>query len=553
MNRFSVGRNRAKRRLVLIFYARTHNARSHEQNARNSRGLRGTGKSLRIALAGAALIGALAGTAGAQAPTGGLTPAAAGFAQNAPTSQPTPNNQGFFLTRLFDLYVDEFNPPPPAPAEQTAAAPTGRRPAPFPPAPLDAPPWPWTDWPSGGTPLLGGATPNSSGNNLMKALHGTSTGDFLNDNNIEIWGWVDSGFNVSTSSGKNGNAPAGYDFQANQFQLSQAVVYIERIPDTVQQDHIDWGFRVVGLYGTDYREVTMQGLFSDQLTKHNALYGYTPANFYLDLYIPWIGQGTDIRVGRYTTLGDIEADLDYQNVFDTHSLYYTYDPFTQFGLVWSTRLSKNWMVQLGVNAGSDVAPWESDAKPTVTGCVQWTSDSSWDNAYLCANGTNDARYGFNNVNLYQFMYYHKITNRLWAATEDYYEYQTHVPTVSTIPKLISKIPPQIPGANPAFCSPSATETSCTAGVYATSLYLMYQLTEKDYVGIRSEAFDDVRGQRTGFKTWYTESTLGWVHWLSPSIEVRPEIRYDHSFAAAAYDNGTKHSQFAFATDLLIKF
>jgi Putative beta-barrel porin-2, OmpL-like. bbp2 len=458
----------------------------------------------------------------------------AAFPQNAATSQPTPSDQSF-IQRLFDAYAVEFNPPPPP---QTAEAPSGRL-ATIPPAPLNAPPWPWPDWPFGGAPLLGGATPNSSGNNLMKALDGTSTGDFLKENHIEIWGWIDAGFNLSTSRGANGNAPAGYDFNANAAQLNQAVVYIERMVDTTQQDHIDWGFRIIGMYGTDYREVTMQGIFSDVLTKQNSLYGYTPANFYFDLYIPWVGQGSDIRVGRYTTLGDIEADLDYQNPFDTHSLYYTYDPFTQFGVVWSTRLTKNWTVQIGVNASSDVAPWENDAKPTVTGCLQWSSDNSWDTVYTCANGTNDANYGFNNVNLYQFMWYHKITDRLWFATEDYYEYENKVPTVATIP-----------GANPALCS---TGTQCWAGAYALSGYLMYQLTDRDYIGLRQEAYDDVRGQRTGFASWYTETTLGWVHWLTPSIEIRPEIRYDHSYQAAAYDNGTKSSQFTFAADLLIKF
>lgn len=178
------------------------------------------------------------------------------LAQKAPTSQPTPSDQGF-LQRLFNAYAIEFNPPPPALAVQTAAAPSGRRPD-IPPAPLASPPWPWPDWPFGGAPLLGGATPNSSGNNLMKALSGTPTGDFLKDNHIEIWGWIDGGFNLSTSRGVNGNAPAGYDFNANAAQLNQAVIYIERVPDTVQQDHIDWGFRIVNLYGTDYREVTME-------------------------------------------------------------------------------------------------------------------------------------------------------------------------------------------------------------------------------------------------------------------------------------------------------
>jgi Putative beta-barrel porin-2, OmpL-like. bbp2 len=459
---------------------------------------------------------------------------AAAFAQNAPTAQATSSDQGF-LQRLFNAYADEFNPPPPTPAAQTAAAASGRLPPPFPPAPLSAPPWPWTDWPFNGTPSLGGSTPNSEGNNLMKALDGTPTGDFLKDNHIEVWGWVDAGANLSTSHGRNGNAPAGYDFNPNTAQLNQAVIYVERLPDTTQFDHIDRGFRIINLYGTDYREVTMEGIASDALTKHNALYGYTSANFYGDLYIPWIGQGSDLRFGRYTTLPDIEADLDYQSVFDTHSLQYTYDPFTQFGAAWSTRLSRNWMVQVGLNAGNDVAPWEADARPTTTACLQYNSDSSWDNVYICDNGSNNAKFGFNNVNLYEFVWYHKITDRLWAATEDYYEYQRDVPTVSTIP-----------GA------PSTGD-----GMYGRSI-LVDSLPHVSAHGqglhrLAQRAFDDVRGQRTGFAGWYSENTLGWTHWLSPSIEVRPEIRYDHFYNGLAYDNGMKKNQLAVASDIIIKF
>ena len=462
---------------------------------------------------------------------------ATAFAQNGPTSQPTPSDQAF-ITRLFDLYAAELNPLPPAPADQSAQAPSGRR-STIPPAPLNSPPWPWAEWPYNGAPVIGGSTPNSSGGNLMKALSGTGFGNFLKDNNVEIYGWVDAGFNLSTSQGKFGNLPAGYDFKSNSGQLNQSVIYVERMEDTTQQDHIDWGFRLIGLYGTDYRYTTMDGVFSNQLTHRNDVYGGDLPNFYYDLYIPWIGEGSTLRVGRYGTLPDVEADLDLQNPFDTHSMYYTYDPFTQMGLVWSTRLSKNWVVQVGVNAGNDAAVWSNSAKPTLTACLQWNSDSSRDNVYLCDNDTNDANYAYNNVNLYVVTWYHKLTDRLWFATEDYYEYENNVPTVSTVA-----------GANPALCS---TGRHCWAGAYAFSGYLMYQLADKDYVGLRQEAFDDARGQRTGFKTWYTETTLGWVHWLTPSIEVRPELRYDHSYNALTYDNGTKRDQFAFALDMLVKF
>ena len=40
----------------------------------------------------------------------------------------------------------------------------------------------------------------------------------------------------------------------------QQVLYIERLPDTVQTDHIDWGFRIAQLYGQDYRYTTIKGI-----------------------------------------------------------------------------------------------------------------------------------------------------------------------------------------------------------------------------------------------------------------------------------------------------
>jgi len=39
-------------------------------------------------------------------------------------------------------------------------------------------------------------------------------------------------------------------------------VYVKRVPDTVQTDHWDWGFRLTNLYGLDYRFTTAKGYFS---------------------------------------------------------------------------------------------------------------------------------------------------------------------------------------------------------------------------------------------------------------------------------------------------
>jgi hypothetical protein len=68
---------------------------------------------------------------------------------------------------------------------------------------------------------------------------------------------VDLGTNVSTSrNGPYANAPAAYAQVKDSLVLDQATFYIERVPDTVQTDHFDWGFRLTNLYGFDYRFTT---------------------------------------------------------------------------------------------------------------------------------------------------------------------------------------------------------------------------------------------------------------------------------------------------------
>jgi hypothetical protein len=91
------------------------------------------------------------------------------------------------------------------------------------------------------------------------------------------YGWFDGGFNVSTSNrGKYANFPAAYDVIPNSVQLDQAVLYIERLPDEVQRDHFDLGYRVAQIYGLDYPYTTAKGIVSQQLISNNNTYGYDP-------------------------------------------------------------------------------------------------------------------------------------------------------------------------------------------------------------------------------------------------------------------------------------
>src|ERR1700678_3369773 len=175
-----------------------------------------------------------------------------------------------FASRLVNYYRLEWGHDA-APADPKA--PPSRR-ADWPATPQSIPPYPFTEWPYGGSTSLGVTRPSSVDSPLMAALGNTTFGQSLNDNHIQIYGWINAGGNLSNNTVKGGNAPAAYSYNPNTVQLDQAVIYIERLPDTVQKDHVDWGFRVAPIYGENYRYTTAYGLFSSQFLNQNLNNGF---------------------------------------------------------------------------------------------------------------------------------------------------------------------------------------------------------------------------------------------------------------------------------------
>jgi hypothetical protein len=60
-------------------------------------------------------------------------------------------------------------------------------------------------------------------------------------------------------------------------------------------------------------------------------------------------------------------------------------------------------------------------------------------------------------------------------------------------------------------------------------------TRSASISCRAEFVDDYQGQRTGTKTRYIETGIGWQHWFSPQIEVGPEVSYYKSLDAFAFN------------------
>lgn len=123
-----------------------------------------------------------------------------------------PGPQGNFFQSLGKFYADDWT-------RKLPASPTPQRRALD--APLESPPFPSSDWGYGGSPIIG--VPDGSVYPLMTALG-------KEDSRTKLYGWVAASVNASTSS-KN-NFPVSYDIFPNRVEMNQAVLYIERLPNT---------------------------------------------------------------------------------------------------------------------------------------------------------------------------------------------------------------------------------------------------------------------------------------------------------------------------------
>jgi Putative beta-barrel porin-2, OmpL-like. bbp2 len=490
-----------------------------------------------------------------------------------------------FITRFVNYYRLEWGHDA---APTDPKAPSSRRDY-YPATPQSTPPMPFTEWPYGGTTSIGVTRPSSIDSPLMAALGNTKLGEAMNDNHIQVYGWINAGGNLSNNSVRGGNSPAAYDYNPNTVQLDQAVLYIERLPDTVQKDHVDWGFRLAPIFGENYRYTTAYGLWSYQLLNQNKNYGYDMPMAYGEVFIPQIAEGLLVRVGRYISIPDIEAQLAPNNYMYTHSMTYTFDNYTNTGIQSTLALDKNWMVQLGVSVGTEAMPWHYNATipnpfpnplypgntmkkdpgavPSVSAGVRWTSDSGNDNVYVVADGINGGQWGYNNLQWYGFTYYHKFNDQWHISFEMYDIHQNNVLNINNQAAAAAfaaggtPFSPQYMPFNSPFeaqCSPALF--SCTAESRAALWYLNYKPNPLNNISWRFEWFDDVEGQRTGVKTNYIETGIGWQHWFSPQIEIRPEFSFYRSLNAPAFNGNanlgiapTKNTALIGSADIIIHF
>jgi hypothetical protein len=504
---------------------------------------------------------ATAAAAATNAPAGTAAP---------PASQPYGKKANeWFLRRLNEAFMEQMGTPCYSPPDTNAPpSPTRRIGNP----PFDSPPYPDGDWQIGGGPNVIGdpGALRDSPYPLMQAIYDGPDGKPWYDSRIQFYGWVTVSGNLSTShneglnhSLETANYPEVYDERPDRLELDQAVLYIERMPDQNQTDHIDWGFRIACLEGLDYRFMASRGYLNDNnLFRDNKFTGFDTPMLYLQVYVPQVAEGMSILLGRIISMPDIEQQLAPNNLMASHSLVYSFDNYTMWGLWTSTKLNANWVLQLSIADGVDIAPWATEDpgdQPTGSVMVQYIAPNGKDSFYVGMNSFNNGQFGFNNLQECIESYTHKFNELWWTTFEAQYMW-TH--GCSTVPTKSVPIEDGFYPVKPGY--------AYTAGLVN---YTMRRVAPNVFITFRNEIWDDPSGYRSGYSSCYTEHSIGFQWWPNKLIMVRPEIRFEHcwtddglaSSSAAfnstgaparfkgAYDNGTRDSQLTAAVDVTWHF
>jgi hypothetical protein len=337
--------------------------------------------------------------------------------------------------------------------------------------------------------------------------------------------------------------------------VDQALIRFERNLDSVQTDHIDWGFRATLDYGIDYRYFTAGGWFSDQLLKHNLLYGYDPTEVYFDVYVPWVAQGLIIRVGRWIACPDIETQFAPDNYMGSHSLLFTFDTYTQTGVLATFKLSDRWTVQAAVHSGTDMAPWYKGSLFTPAFGVRWVSKSNNDAFYGWLNAINSAKFrrfeedgqpaGHDNFNYLVGTWEHRFNKYFITKTESYIMWQRDAVVGGT--PSIGPVKSFGGGGGIGADIPGVTLT------FGVLNYTVIQISKKDFITVRNEWWKDTDGERTGFPGTYTSHSVGLTHNFTPWLQFRPEVSYFRNWTEPAFDNGTRKNQLFCAFDVTFRF
>jgi len=364
----------------------------------------------------------------------------------------------------------------------------------------------------------------------------------LKEFGILQYGWLEQGLTFNSLSPTNRwNGPVATNDRSNEYEMNQLWLGWER-PVKTDGCGFDIGGRIDLMYGSDWRYGDCNGLETN-LDAPNHLYGFIMPQFYLEVGY----NNLTVRMGHFAPSIGYEVVAAPGNFFYSHSYALAYsEPVLVTGLQADYKINSSWNVIGGFNNGFNQFV-DENGMLHFTGGVKWHNDEKKTGLSLMFDvGPQDPQ-GQNSQYEYAMVFKKQFNEKLSYAFE-------HV------------FGGTVENDNPALFGPYAKW-------YGLDQYMFYTINQCWSAGARVEWFRDQEGTRVagignlnygwpagpGFAGTFTEVTVGLNWHPNLNVVIRPEARWDCYTGSTnlqgqlPFGDGTRSSQFLFATDLIVSF
>jgi hypothetical protein len=353
----------------------------------------------------------------------------------------------------------------------------------------------------------------------------------LNDFGLKIGGYAEASVSYNFRNTKI-NQGHVFDFEAQDPTLNQAVIYIDKGIDFKKKE-FQVGGRIEMMYGADARLIHANGVMDSPTLGSGPNNQFDPTQFYLDVFLP-VGNGLNIRAGKFVTLLGQEVINPTQNTLYSHSYLFGYAiPFTHMGAYATYNINDAVTVDFGASRG-----WEQGFRDNNGDSIDIFGRVSWN--INPKSGTKLSVTG--------------IGGPERAGNSDDYRYVLDaIFTTNLSRQLVLTV-----NGDWGYEDGAAIDGG-SAQWYGVAGYLTYNINDNLAVNARGEWFEDPDGARgLGTTGSVYEVTVGLD--IKPlvsnrnfaSLHIRPEIRYDYS-NDPFFDGGNKHDQWTAAVDAIFGF
>lgn len=365
--------------------------------------------------------------------------------------------------------------------------------------------------------------------------------DLFRASGLHLGGWLNAGFTINPDQPSNNfNGPVSFSDRANELQLNQLYLFLERNAEE-DAEGVSLGGRLDFIFGSDAFYTRSMGDIGDHWDSHllhQRVYGIAFPQAYLDIFAP-IGNGLRFKLGEFYTLVGNETVTAPDNFFYSRSYTMQFgEPFSHTGVLANYALTRQLDVTAGAVTGSSFAGWDGSFEHHLenwgfVGGLNYSASQT--GTSLAVTGTHGSlsEAGARDVNLFSIVAKWSLGER-WRLTlqHDY-----------------------------GWISKSADVAG--SEWYGVLGYLAMDINPRWTVGLRLEWFRDDDGIRVGAPARYPSNdgiaanyyagTVG-ANWRPlPWLTVRPNVRYDVSGSRLAFDNGFSDRQLLISSDIVLSF